>query len=69
MLLDKLLTNLAVHVEPFARCMLSTGWRLALPGPPEVMLHFVLEGHGAIRGLDGKTDPIAPYWLAVVPAG
>ena len=50
MLLDKLLSNLAVHVEAFALCQLSKGWRLCLPGPPQVMLHFVLKGEGIYSG-------------------
>jgi len=37
-LLDKLLANLAVDVEPFALCLLSAGWRLRLPGPADVMI-------------------------------
>ena len=41
MLLEKLLSNLTVHVEPFALCTVSEGWRLHLPGPPGLLLHFV----------------------------
>ena len=69
MLIDKLLSDLDVRVEPFTLCLLSAGWRLRLPGPPTVMLHFVLEGRGVVRGPDGEPHPIAPYWLAVVPHG
>lgn len=69
MLLDKLLSNLAVQVEPFALCQLSEGWRLSLPCPPEVMFHFVLKGHGAVRGPGRTRYPVGPYWLAIVPAG
>ncbi len=69
MLLDKLLSNLAVHVEPFALCTLSAGWRLRLPGPPDALIHFVLQGHGAILGPDGEAHSLAPSWLAVVPYG
>ena len=69
MLLDKLLSNLAVHVEAFALCQLSEGWRLCLPGPPQVMLHFVLKGEGLIRGPDGASRVIKDAYLAVVPPG
>ena len=69
MLLDKLLSNLAVHVEPFALCMVSAGEKLPLPGPPAVMLHFVLRGSGAVRSTRGETYPLAPMWLCVVPTG
>ncbi len=68
MLVDRLLANLSVRAEPFMLCQLSSGWRLHLPGPPDVMLHYVLEGRGAVRGPDGKTHPIAKSSLIVVPA-
>jgi hypothetical protein len=45
-ILDRYLANLSVEVEPFALCMLQSGWRLTLPGPPCAMLHFVVEGDG-----------------------
>jgi len=63
--------NLAVHVGPFALCMVSNGWRLRLPEPPVTMLHFVLKGHGAVRGPreDGGIHRLASSWLAVVPNG
>ena len=69
MLLDKLLRNIYVHVEPFATCLLDTGWRMRLPAPPEAMFHFVLQGNGAIRGRDGKTQKLDRFSLAVVPRG
>ena len=67
MLIDRLLANLSVRVEPFVLCQLSSGWRMHLPGPPGITLHYVLKGHGAVRGPDGKSHPIAPSWLVVVP--
>jgi AraC-like DNA-binding protein len=69
MLLDKLLSNLSVHVKPFAICTLSDGWRVRLPGPPGVLFHFVLEGSGSIYGPHGDAHPIAPFHLSVVPPG
>ena len=45
-ILERYLANLSVEVEPFALCMLQSGWRLSLPGPPCPMLHFVVEGEG-----------------------
>src|SRR5262249_16343781 len=69
MLIDRLLANLSVRVEPFVLCQLSSGWRMQLPGPPGVMLHYVLKGRGAVRGPDGKSHPIARSWLVVVPPG
>jgi AraC-like DNA-binding protein len=67
--LDELLTNLAVEVDPFALCMVSSGWRLNLPGPPEVLLHFVLQGSGSVLGPKGEPNPVGPYWLGIVPKG
>lgn len=68
-LLDKLLSDLYVHVEPFSICLVSKGWRLWLPGPPSVMLHFVLQGEGGVRDPHGNLQPLAPGWLVVVPKG
>lgn len=69
MLLDKLLSNLSVHVKPFAICTLSEGWRLHLPGPPGLLFHFVLEGNGILYGPSGDAHPIKPMDLSVVPIG
>jgi AraC-like DNA-binding protein len=69
MLLDRLLERLSVQVDPFAICSVSSGWRLQLPGPPDVMLHFVLEGSGVLRLGGGEEIPLYPYTLAVVPHG
>jgi len=44
-ILDRYLANLSVEVEPFALCMLDSGWRLTLPGPGKPVLQ------GAIMSL------------------
>ena len=69
MLLDKLLDHVSVHAEPFATCLLSAGWRLRLPGPPEVMFHFVMQGSGYVRGPEGGLLPLERFSLAIVPKG
>ena len=69
MLLDKLLSRVAVHADPFATCLLSSGWRLRLPGPPEAMFHFVLQGRGVLRGPDSQPHELERFSLAVVPKG
>lgn len=69
MLIDKLLTNLEIHVAPFAICQLDSGWRLGLPGPAGVMVHFVLSGSGRVRGPQSQTHPLGPNSFAIVPAG
>jgi AraC family transcriptional activator of mtrCDE len=69
MLLDKLLDYVTVHSEPFATCLLSSGWRLSLPGPPGVMFHFVMQGRGVLRGPEGEQYSLERFSLAVVPSG
>ena len=69
MVLDNLLKNMFVHVEPFATCLLDVGWRLRLPGPPDVMFHFVLQGNGFIREPSGELHRLEQFCLAVVPKG
>lgn len=69
MLLNKLLSNLSVHVQPFAICTLSKGWRLHLPGPPALLFHFTMKGHGTLYGPNGDAHPISPMHLSVVPIG
>jgi AraC-like DNA-binding protein len=68
-ILDSYLANLNVEVEPFALCMLQSGWRLTLPGPPCAMLHFVVQGEGWLSCPDGSHNPIGPNWLIVIPTG
>jgi AraC-like DNA-binding protein len=68
-ILERYLVNLRVEVEPFALCLLESGWRLTLPGPPCAMLHFVVGGHGWLVCPDGVKIQIAPGWLIVVPKG
>jgi len=64
-----LLDYVTVHAEPFAMCLLSTGWRLRLPGPPDVMFHFVMQGSGFLRGPNDELYPLERFSLAVVPRG
>lgn len=69
MLIDKLLASVVVHVEPFAICLLNSGWRLRLPGPPDAMFHFVLQGSGVLRGPSGEAHRLDRFCLGVVPKG
>jgi AraC-like DNA-binding protein len=69
MLLDKVLSNLNVSVEPFAICLVSEGWRLNLPGPPDALVHFVLEGKGRVLGPGGESHAVGPGSLAIIPRG
>ncbi len=69
MVLDKLLSHLSVEVEPFALCHISRGWRLRLPEPPVPLLHFVLQGEGAVSGSADRPHSLSPSWFVVVPRG
>jgi AraC-like DNA-binding protein len=69
MLINKLLSNLSVHVAPFAICTVSEGWRVHLPGPPALLFHFVLEGEGVLYGPRNDAHRIAPLHLGVIPVG
>lgn len=69
-LLEQLFENLDVSVEPFASCHVARGWRLGLPVRDWVILHFVLEGEGALRvgsGSDAVPYPLSPGALALMP--
>lgn len=68
-ILDRFLANLSIEVEPFALCLLQSGWRLTLPGPPCPMLHFVVQGDGWLSVPDGTHTPLGPNWLIVIPRG
>lgn len=68
MLLDRLFENLALSVEPFATCRVAPGWRLRLPIRDWVILHFVLEGEGALRvGPKGEVHRLPANFLALMP--
>jgi AraC-like DNA-binding protein len=67
MVLEKLFENLALRVDAFATCGVSPGWRLTVPGLDWVVLHFVMEGDGALRDPAGVNHPLPCYSLAVVP--
>ena len=68
MLLDRLLTNLQLTLQPFAVCEVSSGWRLRLGKLDWVTVHFVLRGTGRLRAR-GSVLALRPHSLALVPAG
>jgi AraC-like DNA-binding protein len=67
MLLEKLFDNLALSIDAFATCGVSPGWRLSVPGLDWVVLHFVMQGDGALCDPAGTIHPFPCYSLAVVP--
>lgn len=66
-MIDRLLEDLTLDVEPFATCVVSSGWRLRLEESDGATLHFVLSGHGRLRLLGGPQLALRPYTLVVVP--
>lgn len=68
-MLDHVLHDLSVEVEPFATCVVSSGWRLRLPGIRGATLHFVLSGVGQLRIAGAAPVDLGRYTLAVVPDG
>ena len=69
MLLDSLLANLDLKVDPFAACRLADGWRLRLPGNDRVIFHFLLQGEGALRLGPGEPLALKSNSLAIIPPG
>ena len=49
MLLERLLDNLSVGIEPFALCEVERGCELSVDKSDSVTLHFVLSGTGTMR--------------------
>ena len=68
MLLEHLLQNLALSVEPFATCATAPGWRLSFPGWDQVTFHFVIAGEGVLTEPSGRAQTLGPNTLAIVPA-
>jgi AraC-like DNA-binding protein len=69
MLLDKLLSNLDIHVEQFSLCQVTPGKRLYVPDSSRVMLHFILAGSGFLRSANEAVHGLKPCSLAIVPRG
>ena len=69
MLLDRVIDNLGLEVEPFATCGVASGWRLPVAAQDLVSLHFTLEGEGRLVWGDGHALELPPQSLAVVPPG
>lgn len=69
MQVEEFLEHLSLEVDPFAVCVVSTGWRLKLSELELATLHFVLRGHGQLRVPKAPPVALAPYHLVVVPAG
>jgi AraC family transcriptional regulator, activator of mtrCDE len=66
--LDTLMSGLEVEFARLMECLISPGWRLAMPGAGDLPgIHYCLAGTG--RLLIGDDPPIAftPHTLAIIP--
>ncbi|OYX45054.1 MAG: hypothetical protein B7Z02_03170 [Rhodobacterales bacterium 32-67-9] len=69
MVLDEVLSAMAVEVEPFSLCdMAPRGW-LDMPKSPSASLHYVLSGAGALHIGTRRTHSIGEGDLILVPSG
>jgi len=66
--LDKLLCLLDVRLNAIGLCEVALGWRLALPCPDGVLVHYILQGSGILRCADGSQVPFRPNSLIFVHA-
>ena len=67
--LEHYVNAMDIEVEPFALCLIDSGWRLTLPGPPVAMLHFIVQGEGWVISPDRPRQRIGPNSLIVIPPG
>ena len=70
MLIERLLSDLELTMEPFAVCEVASGWRLHLAKVDWVTVHFVVAGSGRLRaGADSSVPVVAlpRHTLALVP--
>ena len=65
-MIERLLANLSVSVEPFALCEVEEGCLLRIDGHETVTLHFVLRGHGAVE-VGRRHVEFGPGHLVLVP--
>jgi AraC-like DNA-binding protein len=69
MLLDEVLSAMAVEVEPFSLCeMAPRGW-LDMPKSTSASLHYVLSGEGALHLGPRRSHLVRQGDLILVPAG
>lgn len=67
--LDSLMRTLEVTFVKLAECLVSPGWRLALPGTEAPGIHYNLEGSGTVIVGEEPPIPLVPHTLIVVPRG
>jgi AraC family transcriptional regulator, activator of mtrCDE len=58
--LERLLCLLEVRLHAIGLCEVAPGWRLGLPCPEGVLVHFILAGDGRLRPDGGSEVPFRP---------
>ena len=66
MLLERLLDNLSITIEPFAVCEVEQGCELVLEERDWVTVHFVLSGFGTVKA-GNKIVHFAPDHFVLIP--
>lgn len=61
--LDRLLCLLDVRLHAIGLCEVSSGWKLSLPCPDGMLVHYILEGSGVLRTSDGSEVRFRPDTL------
>jgi AraC-like DNA-binding protein len=61
--LDRLLCLLEVRLNAVGLCEVASGWRLRLPCPDAVLVHYILKGSGQVSTADGAPVPFRPGTL------
>lgn len=69
MRLDEVLRDLEVSVEPLAVCSVAAGWRLQFAPTAVAVVHYVLEGEGAVDVDDRPMVDVRTGSVVVVPGG
>jgi AraC family transcriptional activator of mtrCDE len=68
--LDTLLAALEVEFVMLIECLISSGWRLSMPGSSSVPgIHYCLAGTGRLLVGDDPPIPFKPHTLAILPGG
>jgi AraC family transcriptional activator of mtrCDE len=68
--LDTLLAALEVEFVLLIECLVSSGWRLSIPGSNSVPgIHYCLSGSGRLLIGDAPPIPFTPHTLAILPGG
>jgi len=67
--LDNLMTTLDVTFLKLAECIVSPGWRLAMPASDAPGVHYNLQGWGRIVVGEHAPIELRPHTLVIVPPG